>query len=155
MDYRGEHGRRGISRISITVILRQCVLWCVFVVLVASAFNHFINPHFYDKMIPSFLPPLLVNFAAGIVEALIAVLLVFPRYRSAGGLAFLLLMVAFLPIHLWDLIRDDPAVGSTVAAVLRFVMQYVLIYIGYVLWKTREESYGGKSSQDTARSLPL
>ena len=41
----------------------------------------------------------------------VGVLLFIPKYRHWGGLGFCVLMLAFLPLHIWDLFKEQPAVG--------------------------------------------
>lgn len=103
--------------------------------MLMSAVNHIRNPEFYEPMIPSFIPPLFANIVAAIAEALVGIALLIPTYRRWGGLGFFLLMVAFLPIHIWDLMKETPAVGSTNAAIIRLLVQFVLIYAGWWLSK--------------------
>ncbi len=103
--------------------------------LLFSAAGHLFSPSFYEAMIPPFIPAMLANVLAAVVEAAIGVALIWPKYRKWGGLGFALLMVAFLPIHIWDLVREEPAVGSTLAAAIRLVVQFLLIYAGWWIWE--------------------
>ena len=103
--------------------------------LLSSAVGHIVQPEFYAAMIPPFIPKSLANILAAIVETAVGAALIIPRFRKWGGLGFLLLMCAFMPIHIWDLFRENPAVGSTGAAVFRFGMQIVLIYFGWVVYQ--------------------
>jgi len=48
-------------------------------------------------------------------------------------------MIAFLPIHVWDLFRAEPAIGSMNAAIIRVLIQFVLIYLGWRIWKKNSE----------------
>ncbi|HAA15367.1 MAG TPA: hypothetical protein DCE41_28195 [Cytophagales bacterium] len=104
-------------------------------IMLASAVGHFINPEFYSAMIPSWAPEGLTNIAVGLGEFAVAVALILPKYRKLGALGWTILMLIFLPIHIWDLTRDQPAMGSTTAATVRLVIQFVLIYGGYRLYQ--------------------
>ena len=106
------------------------------VFLLVSAGAHAINPEFYELMIPDFISKTLANGLAVVVEAGIGILLLLPQYRKYGGLGFLLLMIAFLPIHVWDLFRETPAIGPSPAPIIRLVLQFVLIYAGWYVFKT-------------------
>ncbi len=106
--------------------------------LLFSAIGHIFSPEFYAPMIPPFISATLANVLAAIVEAVLGIMLIWPKFRKWGGLGFALLMVAFLPIHVWDLVRDEPAVGSTMAAAIRLIVQFVLIYAGWWIWKKYE-----------------
>ena len=103
--------------------------------LLASAVGHIINPDFYAPMIPEFIPVGLANIATAIVEAVVGILLFLPKYRHWGGLGFLFLMLAFLPIHVWDLFKEEPAVGPSPAPQIRLIFQFLLIYAGWWIYK--------------------
>lgn len=105
------------------------------VLLLVSAVAHIANPGFYAPMIPDFIPEGLANVLTAIVEAGIGILLFLPKYRHWGGLGFFLLMIAFLPIHIWDLTKENPAVGPSPAAEIRLAIQFVLIYAGWWIYK--------------------
>ena len=104
-------------------------------ILILNGVMHVVKPEAYAAMIPSFIPEIVANILAAIAEIVIGVMLIIPRYRRLGGLGFALLMVAFLPIHIWDLVRDDPAIGSFTGAVIRLIIQFGLIWAGWWIWK--------------------
>ena len=101
------------------------------VIMLISTVGHIMNPDFYAAMIPDFIPAGLANILAAITEGITAILLFWPKYRRWGGLGFLILMIAFLPIHVWDLFREQPAIGPAPAPAIRLAFQFVLIYAGW------------------------
>lgn len=103
--------------------------------LLFGAYQHLATPAFYSNFIPKFIPENLANILAAIAEAVVGVALLIPKTRKLGGLGFMLLMIAFLPIHIWDLFREKPAIGSSTAAIVRVVIQVVVIYAGWWIWK--------------------
>ena len=108
-------------------------------ILILNGVMHVVKPEAYAAMIPSFIPEIVANILAAIAEIVIGVMLIIPRYRRLGGLGFALLMVAFLPIHIWDLVRDDPAIGSFTGAVIRLIIQFGLIWAGWWIWKDNSD----------------
>ncbi len=90
---------------------------------------HFINPEIYDPFIPDFLPKDLINYAAGVLEIMLGIGAMIPRCRSLGTLGILLLMLAFLPLHLIDVFKENPAIGSHEMALIRLPIQFV-----FILW---------------------
>jgi len=96
--------------------------------LIIAGINHFISPEFYDKLIPDYLPKLPVNYSVGILEIILGIGVLIPRYRSYFAFGIVILMCLFLPVHIWDITRDNPAVGSHNAAMVRLSFQFVLIY---------------------------
>ena len=96
-------------------------------VLLASAIAHVAIPEIFAPIIPHFISVYWANYLAATAELSIAVLLFLPKYRNQGGLLFMALMIAFLPLHLWELFRENPAVGKHPAPLIRLVFQFVLI----------------------------
>lgn len=102
--------------------------------LFAGAY-HFINPEFYNPIMPEWFPKTLANAAGGIAELIIGVLLLLPAWRQWGLWGALALMILFLPLHVLDLLKDQPMVGSKNAAIIRLVIQFAII--GWLAWKVR------------------
>jgi hypothetical protein len=44
------------------------------------------------------------------------------------------LMTGFFPIHVWDLLKDEPFIGSKIGAAVRLVLQLLLIYTGWRIY---------------------
>lgn len=107
--------------------------------LILSAIAHLVKPGVYAPMIPDFIPDNVANILAFITELATGILLVLPKYRKWGGLAFMALMIAFLPIHIWDYTKDLPMMGSKMAAIVRIVVQFLLIYAGWWIYRSSEK----------------
>jgi uncharacterized membrane protein YphA (DoxX/SURF4 family) len=43
-----------------------------------------------------------------------------------------------MPLHIWDLFREDPMISPLSAAVFRIFVQVFFIWAGLRLWKQRE-----------------
>ncbi len=65
---------------------------------------------------------------------MIGVALLTPKFRAYGGLGFMALMTGFFPIHVWDLLKDEPFIGSKIGAAVRLVLQLLLIYTGWRIY---------------------
>ncbi len=105
-----------------------------------GAYNHVANPSFYNGFIPNFFPKLIVNYASALVELIIGILILIPHYRKLGSLYFIALMIAFIPIHIWDLLKDVPAIGSKRAAIIRIAVQFIFIAMGYFVLKKSKKN---------------
>ena len=103
--------------------------------MLAGAVAHVVMPAAYAPMVPDFIPLTLANVLAAIAELVVGVALIIPRYRKMGGLLFLLLMIAFLPLHVWDLFREQPAIGEPPAPAIRVAVQFLLIYAGWWVYR--------------------
>ncbi|MEZ4905363.1 MAG: hypothetical protein R2822_28175 [Spirosomataceae bacterium] len=95
--------------------------------MVFGGVNHFLNPAMYLPFIPSFFSKELVNYGTGIVEIIFGMAVFIPAARYWGTLGILVLMLVFLPLHIWDVFRNNPAIGSHQAALIRLPIQFVLI----------------------------
>lgn len=96
--------------------------------------QHFNNTAFYIPFVPDFLPyKTAIIYLSGVVEIVVALLLVIKKYRRIGTLALFILMFVFLPIHIWDVFSNTPAIGSHEAAIIRLPIQFILIGIAWKL----------------------
>lgn len=105
--------------------------------MIGGGVNHFIRPNPYLKIIPQFFPvPLLIVYLSGLVEiALGAGLLLNKSLASKAAFGIFTLMIIFLPLHIWDMFRDTPAIGSHTLAYIRFPLQLLFIYLAYKVYK--------------------
>ncbi|GAA4832881.1 hypothetical protein [Algivirga pacifica] len=113
------------------------LLLAIFLLLTGLA--HLMIPNFYEPLIPEVVHPHFANIAAAIAEISTACLLLFKKTQKIGGIAFAILMLLFLPIHILDLISEVPVVGSKTTAVLRLLLQGVFIYLGWSIWKSSKD----------------
>ncbi|MEL6189819.1 MAG: hypothetical protein AAFU79_34790 [Myxococcota bacterium] len=117
------------------VIARRLLSYFFGTLMALGALAHVLKPEFYGPMVPAPIPLGLANVVATIVEGTLAVLIFIPSTRRWGLLGFTALMVAFLPIHLWDLVREDHLFGSMTAALIRLPIQFAFIGLG--IWLAR------------------
>lgn len=103
--------------------------------LVSGGFNHFYQPEFYNSMIPDFLPKIIVNYISGIVEILLGIGLFIKGYEKKSAYGVFLLMIIFVPIHIWDYTKETPMIGSKLNAIIRLLMQVLFIAWAWFLYK--------------------
>lgn len=107
---------------------------------VLAGLYHFINPAFYLRMMPPFLPwHLFLIYLSGFFEMALGLLLLIPKYtqRAAWGLIALLVAVFPANIHMAlnpQLFPDLPRV----ALWLRLPLQ--VVFIAWAFWLTRGDS---------------
>ena len=95
--------------------------------MIYAGVNHFLKPAMFFPFIPDFLPKEIVNYLVGIAEIAVGVCALIPKLRSQGTLGILILMVVFLPLHIMDVFKESPAIGTHQAAMIRLPFQFVLI----------------------------
>jgi uncharacterized membrane protein len=103
--------------------------------MVFGGVNHFLKPEMYFPFFPDFLPKEILNFAAGAMEIVIGVGAFIPKFRKAACLGILILMLMFLPLHIWDVFRDNPAIGTHEAALVRLPIQFLFIAWAWFIYK--------------------
>lgn len=103
--------------------------------LIFGGINHFIKPEMYAPFIPEFLPSFAVNYLTGIVEIAVGVGVFIPRYRSMATLGILIMMLVFLPLHVLDVFKENPAIGSHQAALIRLPVQFLFIAWAWFIHK--------------------
>lgn len=112
-------------------------LLCVF--FVAAGLNHFINPAFYLKIMPPYLPwPLFLVYLSGFFEVALGVLLLVPSFIRAAAWGLIALLVAVFPanIHMATNPELYPDL-SPLALWLRLPLQAV--FIAWAFWHTRPD----------------
>lgn len=118
-------------------ILKNISLTILVVGYLVAGANHFIHPQGYYRIIPSYLPyPVLLNILAGLFEILFALLLIRPKTRKVASYGIILMLIAFVPVHLTMLINSPLKVGelfvTPTIAWIRLLLQPVLML--WVWW---------------------
>lgn len=103
--------------------------------MIYAGVQHFIKPSFFIPFVPVFLPlKITIIYVSGAVEVLLGVMLLLKKYANFGALGIFILLILFLPIHIWDVFSETPAIGSKQAALIRLPIQFLLIFI---IWKIK------------------
>ena len=98
------------------------------ILMLVTGVIHFIRTKSYLHIVPDIFPArILIIQISGVIELMAGIGLLIPATRNAAALTVLLLMIGFLPLHIWDVTRVRPAMGSTGAAWIRLALQFVLI----------------------------
>ena len=116
-------------------------LLCVF--FVAAGLNHFINPAFYLKIMPPYLPwHLFLVHLSGFFEVALGVLLLLPAFTRASAWGLIALLIAIFPANIQMAINPQlyPDIPS-IALWLRLPLQAV--FIAWAYWYTRPVKHWG------------
>jgi uncharacterized membrane protein len=108
---------------------------------IAAGLNHFRVPEFYIAIIPRYIPyPQLMNVIAGIFEIIFGLGLAFKITRKYAAWGIVLMLAAFLPVHI-SMITDAPfKVGSTTVGPLLVWLRLALqpMLMAWAWWQTRD-----------------
>lgn len=109
------------------------------VAFVLAGANHFINPEFYLKIMPSYLPwHTFLVYLSGVFEIVLGVLLLIPRLTKFAAWGLILLLVAVFPANIY--MAAHPEIFSEYnAAILYLRLPLQLILIAWAFWFTRTD----------------
>jgi uncharacterized membrane protein len=98
------------------------------ILMIAAGITHFLKTRLYLRIVPQFLPLRIpIVQLSGLIELAAGIGLCIPAYRYRAATLVLLLMIVFLPLHIWDVFRERPAMGSRQLAWIRLPIQFLLI----------------------------
>ena len=103
---------------------------------------HFASPEFFNDLVPPWLPPneSFWTYASGVVELIVAWLLLSPRRRRIGALSAVVLFVAVYPGNLymaWDW-RNEP-VSDQLVAYGRLPFQFLFIWLAWKIAQANDD----------------
>lgn len=113
-------------------IIKNISLSILVLLYLLAGLNHFIHPEGYIRIIPPYIPlPVIANYLAGAFEILLALLMIRPKTRKVASWGLILLLAAFLPVHISMLLDAPLQVGALmvtpVIAWIRLLLQPVLM----------------------------
>jgi len=108
---------------------------------ILAGINHFLSPEAYLPLIPPYFPwPETINLLSGAVEILLGAGIITQRYKRASAAGIILLLIAFIPAHIYH-IQMDGCVSERIcipvwAAWIRLlILQPLLIFWAYIYYK--------------------
>lgn len=102
--------------------------------------NHFINPYMYVAIMPFWMPfPFELVYISGLFEMVFAVMLLYKKLRKTAAWLIILMLVAFLSVHI-QMIFDNPIKFEIplIALLLRIPIQFLLIWWSYSFTTTNK-----------------
>lgn len=117
--------------------LKTIVAIALGVVFILSGISHFTSPDLSSGLIPDFLPKTVVHIGVGIIEICLGLGAILPATRKKALWGIFILMIGFLPIHIIDLFRAGPVIGSKMVAFIRLLFQFLLIYLPWFAMRTK------------------
>lgn len=102
-------------------------------IYISAGLFHFIKPEFYIRIIPPYLPgPRLLVFLSGIAEVVLGIGLLLPETRSLAAWSIILMLLAFMPVHIYMLQSERFRKLPRWALWVRLPLQGVLMYWAYL-----------------------
>ena len=117
--------------------LIKILIYAYVIFFVGAGINHFLQPQFYDSIVPSFIPfPRFVHQFTGLIEIVLPLFLL-TKYRKEAALLMIIFLVLIYGANLYVWINNLPYGGryfSTQQHIFRFFLQLVYIYLTYVIY---------------------
>jgi len=104
--------------------------------MVGAGVMHFLNPGFFVKIVPPYLPLHRELVAvSGAIEILLGVLLIIPNWSRLAAWGVIALLIAVFPANIYLFQHQEILPASSLAHLIRLLLQGVLILWAY--WHTR------------------
>ena len=104
---------------------------------VVAGINHFLNPEFYDNIVPDFIPfPRFVHLLTGVVEIALP-LFFFTKFRKEAAILMIILLVILYGANLYVWVNNLPYgrnYWSNQQHFFRFLLQLFYIGIAYIIY---------------------
>ncbi|HBE68815.1 MAG TPA: DoxX family protein [Planctomycetaceae bacterium] len=109
-------------------------LLAIFMIMAGTM--HFVNPDFFLKIMPPYLPlHQELVLASGVCEILLGVLLLVPRYSHLAAWGIIALLIAVFPANIYLYRHQEILPASPILHLLRLPLQGVFILWAY--WHTK------------------
>lgn len=95
---------------------------------------HFLKPKFFSNFIPDFFSEKFANWSVGSLELVLGISMFFDVWANTSAMGMMILLLLLTPIHIWDYLKENPAIGSKKVALIRIPFQLLLIYGAYLIY---------------------
>ena len=117
--------------------ITKVLIYFYVVFFIVAGLNHFLNPQFYDAIVPHFIPfPRLVHQITGVLEIIIPLFLL-TRFRKEAALIMIIFLIMIYGSNLYVWINNLPygrTYFSNQQHFIRLLLQILYIYITYVIY---------------------
>ncbi len=109
-------------------MIKNIALILIIILYIGAGINHFWHPLGYYSIIPPYLPdPYVINILAGISELILGILLLFPNTRKAAAYGIILMLIAFIPAHIY-MIQQGGCMGPKPALCIPLWLAWVRLF---------------------------
>ena len=117
--------------------LTKVLIYVYIIFFIGAGVNHFLNPQFYDAIVPQFIPfPRLVHQITGVLEIIIPLFLL-TRFRKEAALIMIIFLILIYGANLYVWVNNLPygrTYFSNQQHFIRLLLQILYIYITYVIY---------------------
>lgn len=125
------------------LFIKKIMLYGMIVFYIFGGYNHFKNPSFYLPLIPPYMASWAVelNLISGFVEIAFALLLIPQQTRKWAGFGIVLMLIAFIPSHLYFIERGNFSLGNfTMSPIISWIRLLIFqpLFVLWALWVSRK-----------------
>ena len=117
--------------------ITKLLIYVYVIFFIGAGVNHFLNPQFYDAIVPQFIPfPRLVHQITGVLEIIIPLFLL-TRFRKEAALIMIIFLILIYGANLYVWVNNLPygrTYFSNQQHFIRLLLQILYIYITYVIY---------------------
>jgi uncharacterized membrane protein len=123
--------------------IRKISKYLLALFMVGAGSIHFINPDFYLKIMPPYLPlHLELVYLSGFCEIALGVLLLIPRFSRFAAWGIVALLIAVSPANIYVYQNQDILPAPPIIHFLRLPLQG--LFILWAFWHTRQGEASGR-----------
>lgn len=116
-------------------MLKKVSLVTIILFYLAAGVNHFRSPGGYLAIIPHYLPwHNVLNYVAGGFEILFAILLCVRKTRKFAAWGIILMLIAFLPVHISMISNAPLKLGTLIVTPLLAWLRLLLFQPLLIIW---------------------
>ena len=117
--------------------ITKVLIYVYVIFFIGAGVNHFLNPQFYDAIVPQFIPfPRLVHQITGVLEIIIPLFLL-TRFKKEAALIMIIFLILIYGANLYVWVNNLPygrTYFSNQQHFIRLLLQILYIYITYVIY---------------------
>ena len=117
--------------------ITKVLIYVYVIFFIGAGVNHFLNPQFYDAIVPQFIPfPRLVHQITGVLEIIIPLFLL-TKFRKEAALIMIIFLILIYGANLYVWVNNLPygrTYFSNQQHFIRLLLQILYIYITYVIY---------------------
>ena len=117
--------------------ITKVLIYVYVIFFIGAGVNHFLNPQFYDAIVPQFIPfPRIVHQFIGVLEIIIPLFLL-TRFRKEAALIMIIFLILIYGANLYVWVNNLPygrTYFSNQQHFIRLLLQILYIYITYVIY---------------------
>jgi uncharacterized membrane protein len=116
-------------------IIKTISTYLLALLFLAGAWAHIMKPEISDGFIPDLFNKTVVHTGAAIAELMAGVGMLIKKWRKHAAFMIILMLLVFLPLHVMDIFKEVPVIGSKTAAYIRVPVQLLFIGMAWLVYK--------------------